>query len=285
VIVYNPSLDSEGQSLISTTPSAKFYSSFDGFLSSQLDGIIVASPDHKHYEQVAAAVGKHVATLVEKPAVCHLEQARDLAHLAAFNVCPVFVGYDRRVMTHYQEARRIVMSGQMGRPISCHCRILNDLERKIQQTDTILFNVCSHFLDAITWLLHSRLDLVSAAITKKGERDLRGGAHFFSDSGAFINISYEFDAWVFPDALQSELVICFERGTVVLDRVKLQVIDVEKGQFREVRDESVSSVTDDFVDYLVSNACAVSHLCRIEDDISTIELLERVYKESICRRE
>lgn len=78
------------------------------------DTVIVNTPSHLHYDQVATALdaGKHV--LVAKPITNDFEQASDLVERADRAGVTLSVGQQMRYMRHYQAVARCVASGQLG---------------------------------------------------------------------------------------------------------------------------------------------------------------------------
>ena len=81
---------------------------------SPLDAVVIASPDHWHAQMTIDALkaGKHV--YVEKPLAYSLEEAirvRDVAR-AAGRITQV--GYQRRSISHFYEARDLVATGILG---------------------------------------------------------------------------------------------------------------------------------------------------------------------------
>ena len=89
------------------------------FASDDVDAVVIASRSIDHCKDVLAALegGKHV--LVEKPGATSLADHRRLAEAAQAkpHLC-VRVAYNRRYDDAYAGARRLVESGQIGRPLT-----------------------------------------------------------------------------------------------------------------------------------------------------------------------
>jgi UDP-2-acetamido-3-amino-2,3-dideoxy-glucuronate N-acetyltransferase len=81
------------ESLRAAYPGVALEAEFDGLLSRQLDGVIIAAPAHLHAQMClkAIAAGKHV--LVEKPLALTLEEGERIAAAARQARVTVFVGH------------------------------------------------------------------------------------------------------------------------------------------------------------------------------------------------
>lgn len=81
----------------------------------KVEGVILATPHHLHFEQVLQALdaGKHV--LVEKPMALNGEQARQLCEHARAVNRRLLVGQVMRFWPNVQKARQSIQEGQIGR--------------------------------------------------------------------------------------------------------------------------------------------------------------------------
>ncbi|MFO1019750.1 MAG: Gfo/Idh/MocA family oxidoreductase [Planctomycetales bacterium] len=101
-------------------PNANYVSTVAEALAAPgLDGVIIATPTHLHYEQALAALHAGIPTLCEKP----LAETRDkIVHLiaeAAKPNAPLFVvGYQRRFWSPYLTLKREIASGRWGKVLA-----------------------------------------------------------------------------------------------------------------------------------------------------------------------
>jgi predicted dehydrogenase len=89
----------------------------EAFLALPSVAVIVASPNHLHatHSLAALAAGRHV--LVEKPMALDTEECRRIIAAGRAAGRTVAVGHEMRVFTLFEEVKRIVDSGRIGRPL------------------------------------------------------------------------------------------------------------------------------------------------------------------------
>lgn len=91
--------------------------SFDALLDRAPDGIVLASPESAHVEQVRAAAERGIPVLVEKPLAPRLPDGRALAGALPAAVLVGYVLRHQRCMVH---ARNLIAGGAIGTPVSFH---------------------------------------------------------------------------------------------------------------------------------------------------------------------
>lgn len=77
-------------------PAAEITESFERLLDWKPDGLVVATPDRFHIEQVNEACQRQIAVLVEKPLAENLEQGMTCREPVKYNRGRVLVGYPLR---------------------------------------------------------------------------------------------------------------------------------------------------------------------------------------------
>lgn len=82
-----------------------------------IDAVFIASPNHQHKEHVirAARAKKHI--LCEKPLALNYQDAYLMTKAAAQNGVKFSVGFHLRHHPVHQEARKIIHSGRIGKPV------------------------------------------------------------------------------------------------------------------------------------------------------------------------
>lgn len=94
----------------------KTYADYRTLLASeQLDAVVVATPSRFHAEIVRAALDKNIHVFCEKPFCLDLDEARELAALAAQKGLVNQVGYHYRFVGALCEARRLIEAGTIGK--------------------------------------------------------------------------------------------------------------------------------------------------------------------------
>jgi myo-inositol 2-dehydrogenase/D-chiro-inositol 1-dehydrogenase len=133
----------------------------DELLASDVEAVIVASPNDLHARQAlrALAAGKHV--LVEKPMAITRADARALADAARSSERVVAVGHEMRVFALFARVRSLIDEGRLGEPL--HLKL--DLWRRPHRAGTggwkadparlgsTVLEEPVHYLDLARWYL------------------------------------------------------------------------------------------------------------------------------------
>ncbi len=83
--------------------------------SEDVDGVIIASPTHCHFEQITAALDNGKAVFTEKPLGTSLEQIDACFSMAADKHLPLFVGFNRRFDPTFASLAGNCQEGVAGR--------------------------------------------------------------------------------------------------------------------------------------------------------------------------
>ena len=152
----------------------------------QIDALIIATPADTHHAVAAAALkaGKHV--LVEKPIAATLEQADDLAALAAERGLVLQVGHLERFSSAYR-----AVAGRTGPPLYIEATRIAPF--KPRGTDvSVILDLMIHDLDLILALVDSPIesvDAVGAAVASLHEDIANARIRFVSGAVATITAS------------------------------------------------------------------------------------------------
>ncbi|MEW6356501.1 MAG: Gfo/Idh/MocA family oxidoreductase [Planctomycetota bacterium] len=93
-------------------------------IASDVDAVIVATPNDTHYPIVMDALRGGKDVLVEYPMVLHAEQAAEIVRLTEERKAIVEVGFDTRFDPLDRELREFVSSGRIGEPVWCSAQLL-----------------------------------------------------------------------------------------------------------------------------------------------------------------
>jgi predicted dehydrogenase len=98
----------------------KAYDSMDALLSSGVDAVsvCVANVDHASVTIKALNAGKHV--LCEKPMATTIEDCEAMVAAAKRNGKYLMIGHNQRFALAHQKARDLILSGEIGKPLSFH---------------------------------------------------------------------------------------------------------------------------------------------------------------------
>lgn len=126
----------------------------------QLDAVVIATPDHAHFEpaQMALAAGKHV--LIEKPLTTSVAEADSLLSLAAKQQLKIQVTFNHRWLPPYQAAKKSIQDGEIGTPLAAFARkndtiyVPSEMISWAGETTPAWF-LSSHDIDLVRWFLSS----------------------------------------------------------------------------------------------------------------------------------
>ncbi|WP_332774789.1 Gfo/Idh/MocA family protein [Polaromonas sp.] len=90
------------------------------FKQSQIDGVLLATPNALHLAGVLTCVGNNIPVLVEKPVSDTVASALQMAAAARSRNVPVLVGHHRRHNPILSAARKVVEQGLLGRIVAAH---------------------------------------------------------------------------------------------------------------------------------------------------------------------
>jgi predicted dehydrogenase len=80
-----------------------------------LDAVLISTPHHLHYQQVRMALENGLHVLVDKPLCLNAGEAEELVGLAHRRPLVLSVAYNYHYWSHFQAARELILSGEIGR--------------------------------------------------------------------------------------------------------------------------------------------------------------------------
>lgn len=96
-------------------PVEKTYVDYHDLLArNDIDGVIIAAPDHHHHRMLLDAVKAGKDAYIEKPLARTIEQGEDMVRNVKASKQIVQVGNQRRSGEHFKRAREIVAAGTIG---------------------------------------------------------------------------------------------------------------------------------------------------------------------------
>lgn len=147
---------------------------------SDIDGVIITSPDYAHEEQAIAAfeAGKHV--FLEKPIAITIEGGKNVLRKRDESGKTLLVGFVLRYNELYKKMKEIIGSGIIGEVKtgwvlhsvgSGSDWYFHDWHGTMKNTGGLLLQKGSHDFDIINWIINSKAKNIAAF----GSRDLFGG--------------------------------------------------------------------------------------------------------------
>lgn len=187
-----------------------------------VDALIVCTPHTLHLAPAldAAAAGVHV--LMEKPMATSLADCDTMAAACAGVV--LFVGHIQHYLPITATAKRVIDSGELGRPVAVVDRRATDYRRDRRPAwffDPALagggavMNIGAHCVDRVTWLAGAPAARVTARLARRGAPvETEGLLHLELSNGVLATISVTTGAMPPMDEVE---VLC-ERGTLRASR-------------------------------------------------------------------
>jgi predicted dehydrogenase len=192
--------------------------------------LIVATPDHVHYEICKAAMeaGKHV--LVEKPLTVDLGEADRLIETAARTGRKLMTCFSHRWIPPYWAAHESVAAGRIGRPVMAYARKNDRIFVPTKMLGwaagtTPAWFLSSHDIDLVNWYMGDRATEVYATAVR-GVLERRG---IDTPDAIQAQVRYArggvatFEAcWIYPDTFptmtDSFIEVIGEAGVIHLER-------------------------------------------------------------------
>lgn len=135
---------------------------FDIIGASDVDALVIASPGAVHEPLLLAAIEQGVPVMCEKPLTPDAESSlRVLEAEEARGKRLVQVGFMRRFDAEYVELKRLLDSGDLGRPLLLHCAHRNPSTPPGFTSEMMIYDSVVHEFDTTRWLLGEELAAVS----------------------------------------------------------------------------------------------------------------------------
>lgn len=197
---------------------------------SDLDAVVVATPDHHHFSPTKAVLESGRHAFVEKPFTTSVKEADDLIRIADKAKKKIQVAFNHRWLTAYHQAKTSIAAGEIGTPLAGYARkndtiyVATEYIRWAAETTPAWF-LSSHDIDLMRWFLASE-PVEARALGRKEVLRARGidtydviQAQVRFASGAFVTFE---SAWIypntFPSIVDSFMEIIGSSGHIHLDR-------------------------------------------------------------------
>lgn len=147
------------------TSGAKTYGTAEAMIEAEnLDGLIIATPEHMHRDPAVMALERGIGVLVEKPIASTVEDAHAMIDAGKRGGAALMVGHVLRFDSRYGTVKEAVDAGQVGTPLTAYARRLNNAASPIRiggRVSLPLF-LGVHDYDIMRWILGSDVTRVTA---------------------------------------------------------------------------------------------------------------------------
>ncbi len=166
--------------------------------------ICLPTPEHRSSLEAALAAGKHV--LLEKPLALTEDDAQAIVDAAAASERIVMIAHVLRFWPEYIEMKRIIDSGELGRPLAAYATRRQPFPAWSNQfgqsdlTGGAIIDMLVHDYDALNWILGTPRTVTARALRNERSAGLDqaqiligyDGAQAVSDGGMMMPESYPF---------------------------------------------------------------------------------------------
>lgn len=138
-----------------------------------LDGVIIASPNHVHRNATVLAMQHNMRFLLEKPVAASVEDMAAMWQAQTETGCQPIIGFNLRYAPFYAKVQEICTSGVLGKIMVINAEELmsDDLSMVFARGDWrpnqrmsggLMAEKCSHDMDLLNWLAGGKASLVSS---------------------------------------------------------------------------------------------------------------------------
>lgn len=181
--------------------------------SSDVDGVVIATPVRTHYHLAKRALlaGKHV--LVEKPLTASVAEAEELVALAKLQQCILMVGHTFEYSPAVNELRKLVRSGDLGK---IYCIEAERVNLGLFRRDiNVIWDLAPHDISILLYLLDQKPEQIKVQAHAHLQPGIQDIAHLdlgFADGmTAHIHVS-----WLHP---------CKIRRVTIIGDLRMAVYD------------------------------------------------------------
>ena len=188
---------------------------------SDIDAVVICVPTYLHADLAiaAAASGKHL--YLEKPLATTLADARAVIEAVSRAGVTAAVGFNRRLHPLFEQARRLLASGAIGRVSGVQAAFcepapaggLPDWKRRRSSGGGALLDLASHHVDHLRWTLGEEIAAASASIRSDSSEHDSARLELETESGVSVQGYFSFRG-----GLADHLEFVGERGTLRVDR-------------------------------------------------------------------
>ncbi|BCW51414.1 Gfo/Idh/MocA family oxidoreductase [Arthrobacter sp. StoSoilB13] len=152
-------------------PPARITSDLEEVLASDLDAVLVLTPDNQHAAVAVRTLKAGIATFCEKPLDITLESADLILKTAYETGTRLYVGHNMRHMPVVVQMRHIIQEGRIGEVKAVWCRhfvgdggdyYFKDWHAQRANVTSLLLQKGAHDIDVIHWLAGGYTKRVSA---------------------------------------------------------------------------------------------------------------------------
>jgi predicted dehydrogenase len=265
--------------------SAKVATNYEEVLTG-VDGVIIALPDHLHYQAVKKSLntGNHV--LCEKPLAQSRENATSLVRVSTKKDKSLLVNNTRRIYPNFRKIRRLIKGGEIGEPIEIRWIEGEQLSWPSKSGyyfdgdngSGIINDRGAHVLDLLNWWFDESIEIEAC------RDDAMGGVEAYAD--IFLKGSQGLSGHItlnWLGRLSNECYIKGSKGSIYFEPYGWKKFSIETDDYSKIqRPGSHINEYSQFGEALVSNLIDIlngrgSPIVRGEEVVESLELINNCY--------
>jgi predicted dehydrogenase len=196
--------------------------------SEKIDYCVIASPTGTHRENALTLMKLGISVLVEKPIAVSVAEAREMLKTAS--ECKVIggVGHIERYNAALQEARKRILSGELGEVFQIATIRQGPFPGRIADVGVVK-DLATHDIDLTSWLCSKPYTRISAFAAHKSGRPHED---LITTSGLLENsiVVNHVVNWLSP-LKERKVTIIGERGAFIIDTLKSELTIYKNGEF------------------------------------------------------
>lgn len=274
----------------------KIFDSYDDFLDSGIQSVIIIIPNHLHYEYIVKALARGMDVFCEKPVVNNLKDAIALKSVVDKSQKVLMVGFNERYFDRIQKVKSFILSGRLGEVVEVNAFHNQNIEQHLCNSEWlvdvqksgggVLYNAGVHLLNVILDLFGEVKSVTAKLENKKlpvnyGEDTAVCELFFKNSIVAKLNMSYVGGV----DSTYEHMVIKGEKGVLVTDMLKGNITFYEHDSGRSSniackKEIGIDSIFNELSHFYECVEGRRSPDTDIDDSINTLIVIEAMHEAS-----
>lgn len=181
--------------------------------------VIIALPTSLHFEAATFFLNAGIHLLVEKPVAATIEEATQLAELAATSNTTLLVGHVERFNNGVRALKQQIEAGRLGQIISVVTRRVG-IARPAAPNANVALDLAIHDVDVVRYLLDTPGEFLASGLSTIGDNQLEDHVDLVLRYGdVFCTVQAN---WITPVKIR-RLSITGSKGTAELDYISQQL--------------------------------------------------------------
>ncbi|MFP3596541.1 Gfo/Idh/MocA family oxidoreductase [Chryseobacterium sp. SIMBA_029] len=259
------------------------------------DLIVIATPNHLHFQHAKTLIEHGYHVLIEKPFVFNLEQARILQEVSLNNNCQVFLVMQNRLSSVTRFLQELVTSGAFGKIYNIQFNAFWNRGEKYYIKDSwkgkksmdggILFTQFSHLIDLLCHAFDDEFNVLFKDLSSFRNfsiSEIEDTAILILEGKRGSKVSINFTTAVFEKNQETSLNVIAEKGTLKIsgqyfNEIIFQHIANHSEEFSIPPTSNEDNLREMYLEIFKSlkgeDNCAI----HLNDGIPLVTLLENIY--------